>query len=284
MDALGDNKQVQLETMRKAEFIEKGVRPPMGADPSLKNEPSSVVPGNITYVAADGSKKGFWPLFQVAPEWLAGLTNDIDKVNARIEKCLFVDLFMAITKMEGVQPRNELELTQRNQERLQELGPFVHLFENEFATPALQRLIDIMMRRRVTKPLPPSLRNVPFKITFISIMRQAQRAMESVALKDVLQFGGLLSEAAHSAGLPDPLRNIDLDKAYRKYGEINDAPDDLWFTPAEVAQHDKQAAQAKQAAQVPGAAMAAVQAAQTLSQTSTGQGTMLNSLLQRSPV
>jgi hypothetical protein len=45
MDALGDNKQVQLETLRKAEFIEKGVRPPMGADPELKNEPASIMPG-----------------------------------------------------------------------------------------------------------------------------------------------------------------------------------------------------------------------------------------------
>jgi hypothetical protein len=49
MDALGDNKQVQLETVRKAEFIEKFVRPPMGANPELKNEPASIMPGMITY-------------------------------------------------------------------------------------------------------------------------------------------------------------------------------------------------------------------------------------------
>src|ERR1019366_1652935 len=48
-EALGDNKQVQLETLRKAEFIDKGVRPPMGANPELKNEPASIIPGNITY-------------------------------------------------------------------------------------------------------------------------------------------------------------------------------------------------------------------------------------------
>ena len=47
MDALGDSKQVQQETRRKAEFIEKGVRPPMGANPELKNEPSSIVPGKM---------------------------------------------------------------------------------------------------------------------------------------------------------------------------------------------------------------------------------------------
>lgn len=283
MDALGDNKQVQLETMRKAEFIEKGVRPPMGADPSLKNEPSSIVPGNVTYVGADGSKKGFWPLFEVVPQWLSALTADIDKVNARIEKCLFVDLFMAITRMEGVQPRNELELTQRNQERLQELGPFVHLFENEAATPAIQRLLNIMMRRRMLKPLPKSLVGVPFKIGFVSIMRQAQRAMEGVAMKDVFQVGGVLSSAAKAGGLPDPLRNLNLDKTFRRYGELNDLDDDLWFTMDEVAQHDQAREQAKAQAQAPGAAMAAVTAAKTMSETPLTQGTALGAMLGRTP-
>ncbi len=198
MDALGDNKQVQLETLRKAEFIEKGVRPPMGADPALKNEPASIIPGAVNYVGADGTKRGFWPLFEPNYGWLGALTADIAAVNARIEKCLFVDLFMAITRMAGVQPRNELELTQRNMERLQELGPFIHMFETEFGSPLLQRLIDIMMRKRMLLPMPASLRGVPFKIGFTSIMRQAQRAMESVAMKDVLQTGGLMSAAAEA--------------------------------------------------------------------------------------
>jgi hypothetical protein len=58
MDALGDNKQIQLETLRKAEFIEKGVRPPMGADPELKNEPASIMPGMITYFRTRDGKEG----------------------------------------------------------------------------------------------------------------------------------------------------------------------------------------------------------------------------------
>ena len=55
MEVLGDNKQLQLETRRKAEFLEKGVRPPMGAHPSLKNQPSSIRPGDITYTPIEGN-------------------------------------------------------------------------------------------------------------------------------------------------------------------------------------------------------------------------------------
>ena len=57
--ALGDTKQLQLETIRKAEYLEKGVRPPMGGSPELKNEPSSIRPGHLTYVSTEGGKKGF---------------------------------------------------------------------------------------------------------------------------------------------------------------------------------------------------------------------------------
>lgn len=279
MDALGDVKQVQIETARKAEFIEKGVRPPMLADVSLKNEPSSIIPGAINYVSSTGSNVGFKPAFEPNPAWLPALTADIEMVNARIQACLYVDLFMAITRMEGVQPRNELELTQRNQERLQELGPFVKMFQNEFAGPLLKRVIAIMANKRILKPLPKSLQNTPIKINYVSVMRLAQLALESVAMKDVLQTAGLMDAVAHSSGRPPPSRIIDLDQAMRDYVKLNNAPADLLFTIDEVTAHDKQSAQQAMAQQAGQGAMAAVQAAKTASETPLGNGSALDAML-----
>jgi len=272
MDALGDNKQVQRETLRKAEFIEKGVRPPMGADPALKNEPASTMPGQTTYCTSDGQKKGFWPLFEVNPSWLGGLTQDIAMVNARIAKGLYVDVFMAITQMAGVQPRNELELTKRDLERLQELGPVIRNVEGQLSI-MLRRIMAIAERRKLLKPLPESLLRggpgggpIPLKITYTSIMRLAQQAAEGVALKDTLAVGGELSSAAKAAGLPDPLRVMDLAKAWRRYSEINNCPQDLFFTEDQVKEHDDAREKGMQQAQAPEQAMAAVTAAKTLSQ------------------
>jgi hypothetical protein len=280
MDAIGDNKQIQQEDLRKAEFIEKGVRPPMGADPELKNEPASIMPAMITYMNTAGQKKGFWPLFEVNPQWLAALTADISKVEQRIDHCLFVDLFMAISKMEGVQPRNELELTKRDLERLQELGPVINLAEKELDI-CIQRVLSILQRRTtrdatgkvvpMLKPKPQSLANVPLKITYVSILKLAQRSAESVAMKDTFATAGSLSSAAKAAGVPDPIRVINLDKAMRHYADINNFPTDSMFTDDEVKQHDairqQEMAKAKTDAQAPGAAMAAVSAAKTLSDT-----------------
>jgi hypothetical protein len=279
MDALGDTKQIQLETKRKAEFLEKLVRPPMGANPELKNEPASIIPGMITYTSTEGGKKGFWPLFEVQPQALAPMIADIKEVAERINRCLFVDTFMAITKMQGVQPRNELELTKRDLERLQILGPFVELFETEFASPAIRRVLDIMERRRMLRPMPESLKNVPLKINYVSIMRLAQRSSESIAMKDTFVTMGQLSAAAKAAGVPDPIRVFDLDKSARKYADLNNFPSDCVFTEQEVKQHDQAREQAKQQAQAPGAAMAAVNAAKTLSETRVPGGSALESML-----
>lgn len=279
MDALGDNKQIQLETLRKAEFIEKGVRPPMGANPELKNEPASIMPAHITYMSTDNQRKGFWPLFEPNPAWLPAISADIKMVADRIEKCLFVNLFMAISQMEGVQPRNELELTKRDLERLQELGPFIELFEKEFAGPAIQRLLDIMLRRRMLKPIPKSLQGVPLKIEYISIMKLAQRSAESIAMKDTFQVAGALSSAAKAAQVPDPIRTINLDEALKHYSSLNNFPQHLFFTEEQVTEHDEQRQKAMQQAQAPQQAMAGVEAAKTLSDTQLGGGNALGAML-----
>ena len=282
MDALGDNKQVQKETLRKAEFIEKLVRPPMGANVELKNEPSSILPGMTTFMSTEGGKKGFFPLFEVNPTALAPLVQDIEKVSQRIEKALFVDVFMAITQMEGVQPRNELELTKRDLERLQKLGPVIDLVEGQLAQ-GIHRIIDIVQRRRLLKPMPQSLHGVPLKISFESLMRLAQRSAASVAMKDTFATMGELSSAAKAAGVPDPIRVFNLDKSARKYADLNNYPSDCLFSDEEVNGHDKirqeEMRKAQAQAIAPQLAMAGVNAAKTLSQTEVPGGNALGALL-----
>ena len=272
MEVLGDNKQVQLETRRKAEFMEKGVRPPMVAHPSLKNQPSSIRPGDITYATSDGGRVGYEPAFMVNPNWLQPMSEDIALVQKRIEKGFFVDVFMAITQMEGIQPRNELEITKRDLERLQVLGPFVNLFETECANPAIMRILAIMERRKMLLPKPPSLANVPIKMNYRSIMKIAQEAAETASMERTFQIAGSLSSAAQAAGVPDPVRIINLDLALREYGRLTNFPVNTFFSTQQVQQIDEQKQQANQQQQAAQATLPAVQAANTLSKTDVGNG------------
>lgn len=279
MDALGDNAQLQHEERRKGEFIDKLVRPPMGADPELKNEPSSIIPGMITYMSTANGKKGFWPLFEVQPTAMAPMIQDINGVQERINRALFVDAFMAITRMEGVQPRNELELTKRDLERLQIFGPFVKLFENEFAGPALGRVLAIAQRRRMLKPMPPSLQGIPLKVEYVSILKVAQQSVEAVAMKDYMATMGALSSAAKAGGIPDPIRVVDWDKFARRLAELGLVSPDLMFTESEVAEHDEARQEVQSGFAAAPVGMAAVNAAKTLSQTPLGGNSALDAII-----
>lgn len=283
MDALGDNKQIQQETLRKAEFLEKGVRPPMIADPELKNEPASIMPGMVTFVNTANSRLGFKPAFEVNATWLQHLTVDIKDVQQRIKEALYVPNFMAITQMAGVQPRNELELTKRDLERLQILGPVIELFENEVAGPAIQRVVSIMQRKGLVGPMPPSLQGVPLKITYQSLARLAQEAAEAVSLKDFAGSIGTASLAAKNAGVPDPARVVNWDEWARRMGMVTHVPQTIIYTVTQVKQNDDARAQAmaqeKAAERASSLAPAAVDAAGVLSKTEVGGGSYLSSLL-----
>lgn len=283
MDALGDNKQIQLESLRKAEFIEKLVRPPMTAPPELKNEPASIMPGMITFVNTANGKPAFTPAFEMQPQGLPAITADIEKVTARIKDALYVPQFMAITQMQGVQPRNELELTKRDLEKLQILGPVIDLFENEVASPAIQRVVNIMMRRGMIPPMPESLQGKSLKIEYQSLMRIAQRAAESVSMKDGFTTMGNLSLAAKQAGVPDPIRTVDLDGSLKHYLDLINYPVDLIYSKDKVEQNDRirleETARARQAEVASSLSKPAVDAAKVLSQTEVGGGSYLASLL-----
>ncbi len=277
MENLGDQKQIQLQTLRLNEFIEKGVRPPMGAHPDLKNEPASIQPAGITYMSTDTGKKGFWPLFEVQPQWVAAMAETIKSCALRISNGLFVDVFMAISQMQGVQPRNELELTKRDLERLQKLGPGV---SNVLAaiSDIIHRTLDILERRRLIPPPPESMRGVPIKVEYISIMRLAQQQSKSVGMKDFLATLGAMSSASKAAGVPDPIRKFNLEAMAVELSELASVPSRFVYSDQQVQQHDAARAKAVQQAQAPQQAMAAVTAAKTLSETQLGGGNALGAL------
>jgi hypothetical protein len=272
MKALGDAKQLQRETIRKEEFLEKGVRPPMVGGVAMKNEPASIQPGHVTYAITADGREGFKPAFEVNAQWMAPITEDVKDIRARIDRSMYVDVFMAISRMEGVQPRNELELTKRDLERLQQIGPFIEIFETEVADPLIQRALRIMERRGLLRPKPPSLRNVPLKISYHSMLKQAQVAAETASMERTFQVAGNLSAAAKAAGRPDPIDNLNLDRSLRIYGDKTSFPADCWFTEGEVAQQRAARTQAMQQRQAMQATLPAVTAAKTLSETQVGGG------------
>lgn len=271
MDALGDIMQLQMESLRKGEAIEKQVRPPMGADVSMKNEPSSIRPADITYTDTSNGKKGFWPLFEMKFD-LVAMTADIKEIQNRIERYFLVDVWLAISQMQGVQPRNNFEIAERRGEKMQRLGPVIGLWKNDGAIPLLDRGLDILSRAKMLKPMPNSLRGVPLRLEFLDMVTLAQQGTETAAMEQAFKVGGELATASQTGGLPNPLRIVNLDESYRIYLDRLSYPAKGTFTDQEVAQHDAARAKARQAAQATTQLPAMVDAAKSLSSTDVGGG------------
>ena len=206
MDLLGDNKQLQHQQKQKGKNIDKIGDPPMQAPSSLQGKRVSQIPGEVTYYDTGQGGVKFEPSVKVDPRVIGELREDIAEVQSRIDEAFFKDLFFAITNMEGVQPRNVMELAERKEEKLLGLGPVVENNTNDLLTPMIQRAFAMGMRQSepiwkgvlhgvpVFPPPPEELANQDIKIEQISILAQAQKAVGTQAMEQTLAFAGSLAE------------------------------------------------------------------------------------------
>lgn len=229
--ALGDIKQLQIEERRKAQAIDKFVNPPLKGPSSLRNAPISSLPGGLTLYDAGVDKEGLAPIYQVDPR-INELMQDIEKIERRIDDVFYVPLFFAITQMEGIQPKNELELNQRNQERLLQLGPVLERLHTEFLQRVVERTFNIMMKKNLLPPPPPALAGASLKVTFVSSLAMAQRSEAAAGIQDLRVF---VTELA-SGGFQEAVDKFDADQSIDELSQILGVPPALIRSDEEVAQ------------------------------------------------
>jgi hypothetical protein len=263
MDALGDIKQLQVQQKRKAQAIDKMVNPPMLADVSLKNEPASLLPGGVTYIA-DKQGQGFKPAYEVNPR-LGEMTEDLKECQARVEKTFFKDLFLMISELETV--RSATEIDARKEEKLIQLGPVIERYENEALDPALGRVFNIMLRAGLLPPIPQELRGQHLRMEYISILAQAQRAAMTVGMERLVAFVGRVA-----AVNPDAFDNLDVDEAIDEYADHLGVSPKMVRPLAEVMKIRAARAKQQQAQAMMQQTAAGVQGAKVLSETDVGGG------------
>ena len=239
-------KMLQTEQRRKGEAIDKMVRPPMVGPTAMKNNPSSILPGSITYVDNPGNQPAYRPAFEVRFDVTAAM-HDIQEVQQRIDRCWYADLFFAITQMQGVQPRNVMELSQRKEEQLLQLGPVVDRQQYELLNPIIDIVFDACVEADLLPPAPQELEGEALKIDHISLLAQAQKAVSTGAIERAIGFIGQVAQFK-----PEVMDKVDLDQSVDEYFDAIGAPPPMLVSDDEVkaarADREKEAAQQKQAA------------------------------------
>ncbi len=236
MDALADIKQLQHGTRRRMEITDKVSRPPMVAPTALKNARHSLLPGAITYsdeLAQSGG--GYRPAIDVTRYDTRPLIESNKDLKESIDDIFHVNLFRAITSMQGIQPRNEFELAERKEERLLELGPALENIQEEELEPTLSGVYHYMKEAGIAPELADELKdddgrsNGELNIEYTSIMAQAQKAVSTGAIERVAGYVGNLAAID-----PQVMDKFNRDQSIDEYANRIGAPGSIIVSDEEV--------------------------------------------------
>lgn len=278
MNALGDMRQLQIQQKRKGEGIDKGLRPATQGPPSLQDRFVSTMPGQHTVVADSSTNGGVRPIFQVPLQGMQWLNDDILDTRTRVNEAFFKPWILAISSMEGVQPRNQMEISERKAEGLMVLGPVVQRLQNELHNPlhlrVLNRIYDVCTplwktgQQAMLPPPPPELQGRPIQVEYISSLAQMQKAAAGANIRNMLTMVAQLAQV-----FPDIVDKIDAQEAVDVLGDIDSLSPGVIRSDEAVAALAQQRQQAQQAQQM-AAAMPALKdgadAAKSLGETQIG--------------
>lgn len=214
-DTLSDVLQLQQETKRKAQGLDKMVSPPIIATTQLSNRPMSLLPGGTTFVS-DLDSAGAKPIFTVNLP-IGELRQDIMDIQSRIRQGFFNELFADIMNLQTV--RSATEISARQQERLVLMGSILQRFENEALDPAIKRIYSIMERNNLLPDPPQEISDQGIEIQYVSILAVAQRAAGVAPTERFLSLVGALAP-----NVPDVLAVPDFMTLLRGYARDTGVP------------------------------------------------------------
>jgi hypothetical protein len=272
MDTLGDIKQLQHQQKRKAQAIDKMVNPPMVAPTSLKGKPSTVLPGQTTYVDPMQGGQGFVPAYQVQPR-INELQADIAEVQNRIQRGFYADLFAMMINSDRRQ-MTATEVVERHEEKLVLLGPVLQRINVELLDPLLDDVFEYALEAGLLPDPPEALEGEDMEVEYISLLAQAQQAVAASSLERVMGFAGNLV-----AVFPNIVDGIDSDEALRQYANILGTSPDVIMSQEDVTEVREQRKQAELAVHQREEGAKLAQSAKVLSETDTQNPNALTDLL-----
>lgn len=277
-DADSDVKSLQILGKRRHNAVDKHVNPPMAFPAELRNQPSGTTPGFINYFAGNLNEKIGRPMYQTNPSVIGPLKDLITDERDIVNRCYFADLFLMISQMDGIQPRNQLEIIARKEEKLTMLGPVLQNLHGDLLKPLVEWCFEEMFRHRLFAPPPQELQGWPIEVELISMLAQAQNAARVQSIERSVGFVGSLVGAFPQAG-----DKLDVYAAIDKHADAIGAPAGVIRPTDEAEQIAAQRARQAQAQQAMQAGMALAQGAKTLSEAQVGDRNGLEALTGAQP-
>jgi hypothetical protein len=143
------------------------------------------------------------------------MKEDIEDTRRRVNEAFYVPYILSISQIEGVQPRNQWEISERKGEGLLVLGPVVQRLQNELFNPlhdrVLDRIYDICVplwqlgEPAMLPPPPPELQGAPLKVRYVSPLAKIQ---QQAGVANIERLITLVANPNVAAVLPGMRRKI----------------------------------------------------------------------------
>jgi hypothetical protein len=276
MTNLGDIKQLQTQEKEKAKAIAKQVAPPLQGPPAFQNQPIPNVPGGVAINTASATGQKIEAIYKVDPK-IQEMMLDIQQTERRIDEGFYVDLFMAITDQPGVQPKNELQLSQINEERLLQIGPVLEQIHGEWLDRMVHRVAAQVIEADIMPEAPEALQGQELELEFVSALAMAQRSISIGAIERTMGFAGGMAQN----GFEQVMDKVNPDKAFEEYAHLVGFPARLIVPDDEAQQARQQRQQAMQQAQQLEQAAQGANVAKMLSDAKLGDDNVLSSAVGR---
>lgn len=218
MDALGDAKALQHQTKQKAKVIDKIADPPMAGPPGLRNQRSSILPGDLTFVDFANGTPQFQPVYVPNPQAISVIREDIENLRQLISRGMFEDLFLMLA-MSDRRQITAREVAERHEEKLLMLGPVLERLNDELLDPLIDRAFSIMLRRGLIPEPPEEIQGQDVKVEYISVLAQAQKMVATGSIDRLASYVG-----AVAAFNPEVVDKFDADQSVDEYGTALGVP------------------------------------------------------------
>ena len=242
--ALGDSKSLQVMKRDYLTAVELAVKPPLTATADVMAEGINLIPGGVTKLPAPNSAVN--QLFNVQLD-MPHLAEEIIRTEDSIKRAYSADLFLMLDSI-TTGNMTAREIVERQQEKLQQLGPVVERLQEEYLTPILERTYNILDRAGIFPPIPPDIAELvaeeDVKIEYISPLAQAQKMSGLVNIEQAIAFIAQMAQF-----WPDALKTIDPLGTVARYMDMLGAPAKMRRPEEEVQQLIQQEQQALQQAQ-----------------------------------
>lgn len=253
--AMGDAKM--LQTMKKDYLtaVELSVKPPLTVTSGVMAEGVNLIPGGVTKLSNPNDK--VQQLFNVGLD-MQHLAEEIIRTEDAIKRAYSADLFLMLDSITTGQ-MTAREIVERQQEKLQQLGPVVERLQEEYLTPILERTYNILDRAGVFPPIPPDIAELvaqeDVRITYISPLAQAQKMSGLVNIEQAISFVAQMAQI-----WPESIKAVDPLGTVARYMDMLGAPAKMRHSDEEIQQMIQQEQQAMQQAQQEQQAMQIAQA------------------------